>query len=53
MCQHIARGLSLLSSTDDFNPVITQTHTTTNTIVKKLFPTNNSSLTGMDSFKFK
>ena len=43
MCQHIARGLSLLSSNDDFNP-ITNTQSATNSIVKKLFPSNTPAL---------
>ncbi|KAJ8669823.1 hypothetical protein QAD02_001082 [Eretmocerus hayati] len=34
MCQQLSRGLSLLSSTDDYNPAV---NTTTSTVVKKLF----------------
>ncbi|XP_011500063.1 PREDICTED: protein numb [Ceratosolen solmsi marchali] len=40
MCQQLARGLSLLSSSDDYGPVIT--HTATSTVVKKLFNTTTT-----------
>ncbi|XP_016838195.1 protein numb homolog isoform X3 [Nasonia vitripennis] len=47
MCQQLSRGLSLLSSSDDFGPVITQT--TASTVVKKLFSntTTTTSLPGV------
>lgn len=46
MCQQLARGLSLLSSTDDYGPVIT--HTATSTVVKKLFSTTTT-MSGLPS----
>lgn len=41
MCQQLSRGLSLLSSSDDYGPIIT---TSTNNVVKQLF--NTTSATG-------
>jgi hypothetical protein len=48
MCQQLARGLSLLSSSDDYGPVIT--HTATSTVVKKLFNTTTT-MSGLPSGK--
>lgn len=40
MCQQLSRGLSLLSSSDDYGPVIT--HKTANTVAKEFYTTTTT-----------